>query len=91
MYTFPLFFRAIGHPARQKIVSILHSEKELPVNKLVEKLKLSQSTVSHHLSILKKADIVKTREEGAQVCYSLCCDTVANCCAGLQRFLHCKK
>ena len=91
MYTFPVFFRAIGHPVRQKIISILHAEQELPVNRLVDELKLSQSTVSHHLSILKKANIVAAREEGAQTKYSICCDTIASCCAGLQKHFHCRK
>jgi DNA-binding transcriptional ArsR family regulator len=90
MYTFPPFFRAIGHPVRQKIICILHPDKELPVNKLVEELKLSQSTVSHHLSILKKANILRAREEGAQTHYSICCETIASCCASLQKFFHCK-
>lgn len=50
------------------------------MNDLVKKLKLSQSTVSYHLAILKNAGVVKVREEGAQSFYTVCCKRIGSCC-----------
>jgi DNA-binding transcriptional ArsR family regulator len=86
IFCFPTFFKAIGNPVRQRIVNILHSKKEVKVKDLVEELKLSQSTVSHHLAILKNAKIVESREEGVEAYYSLCCKTITNCCSHLEKF-----
>jgi len=87
MFNFPPFFKAISHPVRQRILNILHQEKELSVNNLVKKLKLSQSTVSYHLAILKKAKVINSREEGTKIFYSLCCETVVRCCSSMQKFI----
>jgi len=86
IFCYPTFFKAIGNPVRQKIVNILHSKKEVKVKDLVDELKLSQSTVSHHLAVLKNAKIVKAREEGVEAYYSLCCDTITKCCSHLEKF-----
>lgn len=86
MFHFPPFFKAISHPVRQKIINLLKDKKELSVNALVKELGLSQSTVSHHLAILRKARAVSTREDGPQVFYSVCCQHLANCCLNLTKF-----
>ncbi|HUM28148.1 MAG TPA: metalloregulator ArsR/SmtB family transcription factor, partial [Anaerolineales bacterium] len=49
----------------------------------VEKLDVSQPTVSHHLAILREADLVTVREDGKQTFYSLNQDNVAYCCGQL--------
>jgi DNA-binding transcriptional ArsR family regulator len=49
----------------------------------VEKLDVSQPTVSHHLAILREAGLVTTREEGKQTFYSLNQERVAYCCGQL--------
>lgn len=85
-FCFPNFFKAMGNPVRQRIVNLLYEKKEIKVKDLVEELELSQSTVSHHLSILKTAHIVKSREEGVETYYRLCCDTISNCCMGMRDF-----
>lgn len=87
MFNFPPFFKAVGHPVRQKILNILQREKELSVKELVERLHLSQSTVSHHLGILRNAEVVKTREQGTQTFYRVCCKTVVKCCLKMQKFM----
>ena len=79
-FQFPPFFKAISHPVRQTILNELKESDELNVKDLVKKLKLSQSTVSHHLGILKRAGVVSVREEGAQSLYSVCCKRIGSCC-----------
>ena len=56
-------FSAIGEPKRRVIIEQLIL-KEVTVSELVDIVKWSQSTVSKHLSVLKKVNIVSERKEG---------------------------
>ena len=62
--------KALAHPVRLRMVEGLISN-ECNVNKIVDKLKLPQSTVSQHLSILKSRGVVKARKEGLKSCYKV--------------------
>jgi ArsR family transcriptional regulator len=55
------------------------------VSDIVEKTGVTQPTVSHHLSILREADLVNTRRSGKQVFYTLNQDAVALCCGNLMQ------
>jgi DNA-binding transcriptional ArsR family regulator len=55
----------------------------LSVSEIVEKLDVSQPTVSHHLAILREADLVTVREDGKQTFYSLNQENIAICCGQL--------
>jgi ArsR family transcriptional regulator len=74
-----LFAKAIADGTRQKIMNLVCCNS-LPVNEIVEKLDVSQPTVSHHLAILREAGLVDAREEGKQTFYSLNQERVAVCC-----------
>ena len=52
-------------------IACLLSEHELSVNELAELVELNQSALSQHLSILKKANLVKIRREHNKLYYSL--------------------
>ena len=77
-----LFAKAIADETRQKIMNICCCES-LSVNEIVEKLDVSQPTVSHHLAILRDADLVTVRGEGKQTFYSLNQERVSFCCGQL--------
>jgi ArsR family transcriptional regulator len=77
-----LFAKAISDETRQKIMNICCC-CSLSVNEIVEKLAVSQPTVSHHLAILREADLVIVREEGKQTFYSLNQERIAFCCGQL--------
>ncbi len=77
-----LFAKALADSTRQKIMSICCC-KWLSVNEIVEKLDVTQPTVSHHLAILREAGLVKVREEGKQTYYTLNQENVAACCGQL--------
>jgi DNA-binding transcriptional ArsR family regulator len=77
-----LFAKAISDETRQKIMQICCCTS-LSVNEIVEKLDVSQPTVSHHLAILREAGLVSVREEGKQAFYSLNQERVAFCCGQL--------
>lgn len=77
-----LFAKAISDDTRQKIMSECCC-CWCSVNEIVDKVGLSQPTVSHHLAILRDAGLVNIREEGKQTFYSLNQDQVAYCCGQL--------
>jgi len=53
----------------------------LNVSGIVEQLDVTQPTVSHHLSVLRSAGLVKVRRDGKQAFYTLNQDRLtAGCC-----------
>jgi DNA-binding transcriptional ArsR family regulator len=63
--------KAFGHPARLEIVKFLINSPKCICGDIVEFLPLSQSTVSKHLSELKKSGIIKGTISGNSICYCL--------------------
>jgi len=60
--------KALGHPVRLKMVEGL-LQHECNVTKIVQNLKLPQSTISQHLGILKNAGILVPQKQGVKTCY----------------------
>lgn len=85
-------FRALGNPARVRIVRELSRSSICLTSDLVGVLPLAQSTVSQHLKVLKEAGIVQSTMEGdpryclnhetvrwlAMFCTDICCPTDAS-------------
>ena len=71
-------FRALGDPARLKIVSMVAEAGELCVCKIVEELDMGQPAVSHHLAKLRYSGLLKARKQGQWVYYSLNVDMLEN-------------
>jgi DNA-binding transcriptional ArsR family regulator len=63
--------KALGHPARIAILQFLIKRKSCVCGDIVDELPLSQSTVSQHLSELKKAGLINGDIEGPSVCYCI--------------------
>lgn len=63
--------KALGHPARVRIVRLLLSKPSCIGGDIVDEVGLAQSTVSEHLRILKAAGIIVGEIERPRVCYSL--------------------
>jgi ArsR family transcriptional regulator len=69
--------KALGHPARVKIVRYLKEKDSCICGKIVDILPLAQSTVSQHLKQLKSCGLVKGTVEGPSTCYCLDGDVLA--------------
>lgn len=63
------FFSALGDPYRQKILLIFEPEEELCVNQIAALFKLSRPAVSHHLKILRDANLLQCEKRGKEVYY----------------------
>ena len=63
-------FKIFGDSTRIKILYTMF-ENEVCVQEIANKISMTQSAVSHQLSILKDARLVKSRKAGKIVYYSL--------------------
>ena len=67
-----VLFRALGDPARVRIVNVLAtSDEAVCICDLVEPLGLSQPTVSHHMKKLLDAGLVEREQRGKWAFYGL--------------------
>ena len=69
-----LICKALGDPNRLRIVELL-TGGELCACKVLEKLKITQPTLSHHMKVLYSCGLVQIRREGKWSYYSLNCAT----------------
>jgi len=63
--------KAIGHPARVRILRMLSRKEARVCSQIVDELPLAQSTVSEHLRILKEAGLVRCAQDGTHVGYCI--------------------
>lgn len=65
-----LTFKALSDPSRRKIVHLL-AGGDMTAGEISEHFNMTKPTISHHLNILKQADIVTDEKQGQFVFYSL--------------------
>jgi DNA-binding transcriptional ArsR family regulator len=63
-------FRVLGDTSRCRLVYALLRRDEIRVGELADHLGMSESNVSHHLSVLRAHGLVRFRREGKQVFYA---------------------
>jgi len=61
--------KALGHPVRLRIMLILGESGECVTGDLSSQLPVAASTTSEHLSILRKADLIRGTVDGPRRCY----------------------
>jgi len=76
--------KALGHPARLEIVKHLMNSPSCICGDIVEVLPLAQSTVSKHLSELKRVNLIKGTITGNNICYCLNNEVIRN----IQKFIN---
>ena len=79
-------FKALGHPSRVFIIDKLRGGDRC-VHELAAEIGADMSTVSRHLSILKKTGIITDRKEGTTVFYSLTCDCLSQMLSGVENII----
>lgn len=63
-------FHALSEPLRLQVLELL-KQQELCVCELCDRLGTSQSKLSFHLKVLKDAQLVRTRQDGKWIYYSI--------------------
>lgn len=61
--------KALGHPARLKILRFLLEWEECMVGAIVDQIPLAQSTISQHLKVLREAGLIYGEVDGPRICY----------------------
>ena len=80
------FVKAMADETRQRILSLLQAG-EMNESDIVSGMGLTQPTISHHLALLRRANLVSARREGKYVFYRANPACVAECCGEiLNRF-----
>ena len=80
------FAKAMADETRQRILSLLQ-QGELNEGDIVSHFNLTQPTISHHLTLLRNANLVTTRHDGKYVFYRANPACVTECCGQiLSRF-----
>src|SRR5664280_1107740 len=64
------FFKTLGHPARIRVLEVLR-DGERPVSELIPEVGIESSHLSQQLGIMRRANLVQARREGASVVYSV--------------------
>ncbi len=65
------FAKSMAHPARIAILKLLAEKTTSTCGEIVDRLPLSQASVSRHLDELKIAGLVIGKPEGTKICYSV--------------------
>jgi ArsR family transcriptional regulator, arsenate/arsenite/antimonite-responsive transcriptional repressor len=76
------FAKAIADETRQRIMTLCCC-KALTVSDITIQIGVSQPTVSHHLAILRDANLVTVKREGRETFYSLNQERITLCCGRL--------
>ena len=63
--------KAMGNPARLKMIQLLLNSKSCTCGDFLEVLPLAQSTVSKHIGELKSAKLIIGKNKGNNIYYSL--------------------
>jgi ArsR family transcriptional regulator, arsenate/arsenite/antimonite-responsive transcriptional repressor len=75
--------KALGHPARVRILRLLGVRATCVTGELAPELGLAASTVSEHLRILRQAGLIETESADGRRCYCLSDDGLRSLIAGV--------
>lgn len=63
-------WNALSDPTRRKILDLLR-EKNRTAGEIADQFDIAKPSISHHLNILKQADLVFSERKGQQLIYSI--------------------
>jgi DNA-binding transcriptional ArsR family regulator len=68
--TLNITFQALSDPTRRKILELL-KKKDMAAGDLGKNFNITLPSLSHHLNVLKQADLISGRRRGQEIIYSL--------------------
>jgi len=63
-------FHALSDPTRRKILDML-KKRDLTAGEIADAFDMTKPSISHHLDILKRANLVVAEKEGQFITYSM--------------------
>lgn len=83
-------FKALNDPTRREILELLQ-EKDMTAGEIADQFSISWPSISHHLDLLKQANLVIAEKEGQYIYYSLNTTVVDEILKWLMQFKSKKK
>jgi DNA-binding transcriptional ArsR family regulator len=65
-----IVFKALNDPTRRKILELLLA-RDMTAGEIIEEFNISGPSISHHLDLLKQANLVSAEKQGQFIYYSL--------------------
>ena len=81
---FSRFFSALGDTTRQQILLVFEPGEEICVNNIARLFKISRPAISHHLKVLRNAELLVCEKRGKEVYYHI----NQAYCAEVMRIVH---
>lgn len=63
-------FKALNDETRRQILELL-KERDMNAGEIADAFKISKPSISHHLDILKRAELISSEKKGQFIEYSL--------------------
>ncbi|MDW3195006.1 MAG: autorepressor SdpR family transcription factor [Cytophagales bacterium] len=63
-------FKALNDETRRQIIELL-KDREMNAGEIADKFNISKPSISHHLDILKQADLIHSEKKGQFIEYTL--------------------
>ncbi|MGG3917939.1 autorepressor SdpR family transcription factor [Parageobacillus thermoglucosidasius] len=63
-------YKALADPTRRDILNLLKN-KDLTAGEIADHFRISKPSISHHLNLLKQADLVHAEKKGQYIYYSI--------------------
>jgi ArsR family transcriptional regulator len=63
-------FKALNDATRREILELLKT-KDLSAGEIADQFNMSKPSISHHLDILKRADLITSEKSGQFIFYSI--------------------
>ena len=84
---FPETFKALSDPTRREILNLL-KRGDLSAGEIADRFDMTAATISHHLSVLKQADLILDRREGKYIYCQLNLSVFEELLSWLKDFTH---
>jgi DNA-binding transcriptional ArsR family regulator len=78
-------FHALGDESRRKVLEVINNKQQCTAGEIVNLFTFSQPTISKHLKVLEKANLVSRSIEGRHHVFSINPDGLKNVTSWLER------
>lgn len=65
-----VLIQGLNHRTRQEIIMLFQVKNEYCVTDIASYFNLSRPTISHHLNLMKRSNILVSRKEGKEIFFS---------------------
>lgn len=83
-------FKALNDPTRREILELLQ-ERDMTAGEIADRFDMSKPSISHHLDLLKQANLVIAMKEGQFINYSINTTVMDEILGWLMQFSNKKK